>query len=76
MLQHALSLAGFGQLEWAGYGKSRHPALRDLERHEQYQDSPGLAHLLVVESFDTGRADPDLELSRHIAEYVRDTEID
>jgi predicted SAM-dependent methyltransferase len=75
MLTHTLLLAGFGQVEWTEYGKSRHSPLQDLERHEKYQDTPELPHLLVVESFDTGGPEPHPELSQHIAELVRDTAI-
>ncbi|MFY9824354.1 MAG: hypothetical protein WAM82_23460 [Thermoanaerobaculia bacterium] len=55
-------------------GISDHPELQNLERHEEYPDTPALPHVLVVEA--SGRLDeePLAESLAGFPEYRRDTE--
>ncbi len=66
-----LQNAGFETVRALSYGESDTPALRGLERHEQYIDTPDLPHVLVVEA--SGRREPQtIRAETHIAEYNRD----
>lgn len=49
-LTECLHDAGFATIERCNYGESRHEALRGVEHHEKYLDSPELPHLIVVEA--------------------------
>ena len=49
-LTECLRDAGFATVERCNYGESRHDALRGVEHHEKYLDSPELPHLIVVEA--------------------------
>jgi predicted SAM-dependent methyltransferase len=49
-LTECLHAAGFASVESCAYGESRHEALRGVEHHEQYPDSPELPHILIVEA--------------------------
>jgi predicted SAM-dependent methyltransferase len=49
-LAECLHDAGFATVERCLYGESRHEALRGVEHHEKYLDSPELPHLIVVEA--------------------------
>jgi len=51
-LSEVLIEGGFGVVESCVYGESRYPALRKLERHEKYVDSPETPHIIVVEASD------------------------
>ncbi len=42
--------AGFAEVRFVEYGRSTHPELRGLERHERSLDTPALPHVLVVEA--------------------------
>lgn len=72
MLEALLRDSGFGRVDWLQYGRSDHPELHALERHEQSPDIPGLPHVLVAEA--SGRASGSLEgeLRETIDRYVRD----
>jgi predicted SAM-dependent methyltransferase len=50
ILTEALGAAGFTDLEWCRYRESRHELFRRIERHEAYQDSDELPHVLIVEA--------------------------
>jgi predicted SAM-dependent methyltransferase len=50
MLDEALAAHGFDELRWCAYGESALPLFRGIERHERYQDSPALPHVLIVEA--------------------------
>jgi predicted SAM-dependent methyltransferase len=50
MLEETLLASGFDEVRWCRYGESELPAFRGIERHEEYQDEPGLPHVLVVEA--------------------------
>jgi predicted SAM-dependent methyltransferase len=62
--------AGFATVERFGYGQSNDPVLANLERHEQYPDSPELPHILIVEG--SGRALPQAPHKAIMDEYRRD----
>lgn len=49
-LIECLRAAGFAEVESCAYGESRHEALRGVEHHEKYLDSPELPHILIVEA--------------------------
>ncbi|MGH9457566.1 MAG: class I SAM-dependent methyltransferase [Thermoanaerobaculia bacterium] len=68
-LHLTLRAAGFAEVATTRYGESAHEALRGLEHHEQYIDTPELPHVIVVEA--TGEADPatDAALATAIADY-------
>jgi hypothetical protein len=46
----ALEGCGFAGLQWCAHGESDDPALRDLERHERYDDTRDIPHVLIVEA--------------------------
>jgi predicted SAM-dependent methyltransferase len=71
MLQDALRDAGFAEVEWCAYGRSSHPALRDVERHERSPDAPELPHLLIAEAF--GRGERVSAVDR--TDYLRDLRV-
>lgn len=54
-LRSVLRLAGFADVVEYTYGKSDHDALRGLEQHETYLDTPELPHIVIVEA--SGRGD-------------------
>ncbi len=55
MLAAAVRSAGFAHASFWRYGDSDLPALRGLERHETWQDTPDLPHVLIVEASGTAR---------------------
>lgn len=57
MLASTLRAAGFARAEFRSYGESERPELRGLERHETWNDTPELPHVIVVEA--SGRARPE-----------------
>lgn len=66
-----LENSGFETVRALSYGASDTPALRGLERHEQYIDTPDLPHVLVIEA--SGRRAPQtIRGEAQIAEYNRD----
>ena len=77
-LELALRGTGFRDLSWHRYGDSDSEAFRDLERHETYDDSEDLPHVLIVEAL-RGTPDPEVlealrgrierELLIHVAGY-------
>lgn len=50
MLEEALLACGFTDLRWCRWGESELPLFRGIERHETYEDEPGLPHVLIVEA--------------------------
>jgi predicted SAM-dependent methyltransferase len=50
MLEEALAAHGFDELRWCAYGESDLDLFRGLERHDRYEDSPALPHVLIVEA--------------------------
>jgi predicted SAM-dependent methyltransferase len=67
MLASALHAAGFAHVAFHRYGESDRPELRGLERHETWNDTPELPHVLVVEA--TGRARPERLPADLLKEY-------
>ena len=60
--------AGFARVDIVKYGESAHEALRGLERHEQYPDTPDLPHIIVVEASGTSSERQDV-LREPLADY-------
>jgi hypothetical protein len=50
MLSAALHAVGFSRVESCSYGESETPELTNLERHEKWEDTPELPHVLIVEA--------------------------
>jgi SAM-dependent methyltransferase len=50
LLAEALAACGFTQVRWCTHGVSSVPYLHGLERHETYEDTPDLPHVLIVEA--------------------------
>ncbi|HVT43655.1 MAG TPA: methyltransferase domain-containing protein [Thermoanaerobaculia bacterium] len=68
-----LHSAGFRTVELVTYGESRHPELRDLERHERSQDTPELPHVIIAEAEGIGTT---LDLAvPYAVSYRRDTNL-
>ena len=53
----AVRSAGFATAIFRSYGESDVPELKGLERHETWEDTPELPHVLIVEA--SGRAKPE-----------------
>jgi hypothetical protein len=70
MLAAALKGVGFATLAFCRYGLSEVPELTGLERHEKWQDSEELPHVLIVEA--SGRAVPSALPQAELDEYRRD----
>jgi len=50
-LESVLAAAGFARADRCSYGRSERPELAGLERHETWEDTPDLPHVLVVEAW-------------------------
>lgn len=50
LLGEALESSGFTGLEWCRYRESRHELFRGIERHETWEETPELPHVLIVEA--------------------------
>ena len=50
-LESVLAAAGFVRADRCSYGRSERPELAGLERHETWEDTPDLPHVLVVEAW-------------------------
>jgi len=50
LLGEALEACGFADLRWCAYGESELPVFANVERHETYEDSASLPHVLIVEA--------------------------
>lgn len=55
-----LEAVGFDTVEISPLGQSRHEALRGVEHHDTYVDTPEVPHVIVVEA--SGRRPADLRL--------------
>ena len=53
-LASALRSAGFANVVFRGYGESDVPELAGLERHETWEDTPLLPHVLIAEASGRG----------------------
>jgi predicted SAM-dependent methyltransferase len=67
MLAATLRAAGFARVDFHAYGESERPELRGLERHETWNDTPELPHVIVVEA--SGRARPERLPADLLKEY-------
>jgi predicted SAM-dependent methyltransferase len=70
ILSAVLGSTGFGRLVFCRYGESVTPGLSGLERHETWQDSAELPHVLIVEA--SGRVAPAPLRSPDLEDYRRD----
>lgn len=50
LLEEALLASGFSEIRWCAHGVSSVPFLHGLERHEIYDDTPDLPHVLIAEA--------------------------
>ena len=50
LLARALHAAGFADLRWCVYGESSRPEFENVERHETYEDTEEIPHVLIVEA--------------------------
>src|SRR5215471_14466897 len=50
MLSASLQASGFETVRFQRYGESDEPVLRGLERHETWEDTPELPHVLIAEA--------------------------
>jgi predicted SAM-dependent methyltransferase len=50
LLAKAIRACGFDDLSWPVYGESRWSEFRGIERHEAYDDTEDLRHILIVEA--------------------------
>ena len=57
-LEAALKAAGFARVVFQRYGESDVPELKGIERHETWQDTPELPHVLIAEATGEARAKP------------------
>jgi predicted SAM-dependent methyltransferase len=55
-LSSALASAGFAGMTFRRYGESEIPELSGLERHETWEDTPDLPHVLIVEASGRGKS--------------------
>ena len=71
MLDAALRAAGFDGITACRYGESATPELAGLERHETWDDTPDLPHVLIAEA--SGRGDP-VAIPEEILKEFREAE--
>ena len=60
-LESVLAAAGFARADRCSYGRSERPELAGLERHETWEDTPDLPHVLVVEAWGAAAPRPPPE---------------
>lgn len=72
MLRELLQRAGFADVTFCRYHESAHEALRGIEGHTLYPDTPELPHVLIAEATGIRALANDPEIDREIAEYERD----
>jgi len=69
MLSAALKASGFEGVSFHRYGESGHETLRGLERHETWEDTEALPHVLIAEA--SGRSKKPAALpEKHMAEFL------
>jgi predicted SAM-dependent methyltransferase len=57
-LEAALKAAGFATVVFRRYGESGVPEFDGIERHETWQDTPDLPHVLIAEASGKAREEP------------------
>ncbi len=72
MLREVLQRAGFADVAFCRYHESEHEALRGIEGHMPYPDTPEIPHVLIAEASGIRELANDPEIDREIAEYERD----
>lgn len=50
LLGEALAACGFDPVRWCRHGESDLPVFRGIERHETYEDTPELPHVIIAEA--------------------------
>lgn len=73
-LAATLQDAGFANVERREYGKSPHPELTGLERHEKSPDLGSLSSILIVEAWGRGGGTPP-DLPQPRKDYLRDIKL-
>jgi predicted SAM-dependent methyltransferase len=68
-LDAVLRAAGFAEVVFRSYGESDVPELKGIERHETWQDMPGLPHVLIAEA---GGQAPERPLPEKLLEDYRE----
>ena len=66
-LAAALRSAGFAKTVFRTYGESDRPEMRGLERHETWEDTPDLPHVLIVEA--SGQTEPGELDAKELKEF-------
>ena len=69
MLTSVLRASGFPRISFHRYGESSLPEMRGLERHETWEDTPDLPHVLVAEA--SGQSETEEGLSRELLREYR-----
>ncbi|HEX2833264.1 MAG TPA: methyltransferase domain-containing protein [Thermoanaerobaculia bacterium] len=72
MMREVLQRAGFADVTFHRYHESEHEALRGIEGHTPYPDTPEIPHVLIAEATGVRELANDAEIDREIAEYERD----
>jgi predicted SAM-dependent methyltransferase len=54
ILAQALVACGFAEPVWCRYGESGQPVFQGIERHETYDDSVTLPHVVIAETYKVG----------------------
>jgi len=68
-LKSVLKAAGFPRTSFQRYGESDVPEMRGLERHEKWEDTPELPHVLIAEA--SGQSETEEGLSRELLREYR-----
>ena len=69
MLTAALKASGFATVTFHRYGQSEVPGLRGLERHQTWEDTPELPHVIIAEASGQANEQP---LPRKLLEEYRE----
>jgi hypothetical protein len=67
LLGEALAACGFEPVRWCRHGESELPVFRGIERHETYEDSAELPHVVIAEA---QRAAPQPERLAELREVL------
>jgi len=73
MLAEALAACGFEEIRWCRRGESELPFFQDLERHDTYEDSEEMPHILIVEA---RKGEPRPDRLRELRAAVQDGFLD
>jgi predicted SAM-dependent methyltransferase len=67
MLGETLAACGYDPVRWCRYGESELSIFQGIERHETYDDEPGLPHVLIAEAC---KSKPQPDRLRRLQELV------